>query len=91
MPYYDGSNKCRARSWVQKLDNYLSLRPIPKEDVIRFSTQHIEGGSHEWWYHVLVTLGHNLITTYEEFTNRLIERFDVKDPEVTFHELAQLK
>ena len=33
----------------------------------------------------------HLITTYEEFTNKLIERFDVKDPEVSFRELAQLK
>ena len=91
MPYYDGSNKCTARSWVQKLDNYLSLRPMPEEDAIRFATLHLEGAAHEWWYHGLVTLGHNLITTYEEFTNRLIERFDVKDPEVSFRELAQLK
>ena len=62
-----------------------------EEDAIRFSTLHLEGTTHEWWYHGLVTLGHNLITTYEEFTNKLIERFDVKDPEVSFHELAQLK
>ena len=91
MPYYDGSNKCIARSWVQKLDNYLSLRPMPEEDAIRFSTLHLEGAAHEWWYHRLFTLGHNLTTTYEEFTNRLIERFDVKDLEVSFGELAQLK
>ena len=82
MPYYDGSNKFRARSWVQKLDYYLSLRPMPEEDAIRFCTLHLEGVAHEWWYHGLVTLGHNLITTYEEFTNKLIERFDVKDSKV---------
>ena len=91
MPYYDGSNKCTDRSWVQKLDKYLSLRPMPKEDAIRFSTLHLEGAAHELWYHGLVTLGHNLITTYEDFTNRVIERFDVKDLEVSFYELAQLK
>ena len=91
MPYYDGSNKCIVRSWFQKLDNYLSLRPMPEEDAIRFATLHLEGATHKWWYHGLVTLGHNLITTDEEFTNRLIERFDVKDPKVSFRELAQLK
>ena len=91
MPYYDGSYKCTARSWVQKLNNFLSLRPMPEQDAINFFTLNLEGATHEWWYHGLVTLGHNLITTYEYFTNRLIERFDVKDPEVSFHELAQLK
>ena len=64
---------------------------MPEEDAIRFSTLYLEGVTHEWWYHGLVTLGHNLITTYEEFTSMLIERFDVKDPELSFHELAQLK
>lgn len=89
MPYFDGSNKRTARAWVQKLDNYLSLRPMLEEDAIRFATIHLEGAAHEWWYHGLITLFHNLITIYDEFTNRLIERFD--DLEVSFHELAQLK
>ena len=35
-----------------------------------------------------MTLGHNTITSYPDFTQRLIER---KDPEVHFRELAQLK
>lgn len=39
----------------------------------------------------MVTLGHNQITSYEEFTERLIERFDTRDPELHFKELAQLK
>ncbi|XP_059068585.1 uncharacterized protein LOC131859077 [Cryptomeria japonica] len=62
-----------------------------EEDAIRFAILHLEGAPHEWWYRGLITLGHNLITTYDEFTKKLIERFDVKDPEVSFHELAQLK
>ena len=64
---------------------------MPEEDAIRFFILHLEKAAHKCWYHGLVTLGHNLITTYEEFTNGLIERFDVKDPEVSFRELAQLK
>lgn len=91
LAHFDGSDKCTDRSWVQKLDNYLSLRPMPEEDAIKFVTLHLEGVAHKWWYHGLVTLGHNLIHTYEEFTNRLIENFDSKDPEVKFRELAQLK
>ena len=47
MPYYDGSNNCIARSLIQKLDNYLSLRPMLEEDAIRFATLHLEGATHE--------------------------------------------
>jgi len=38
-----------------------------------------------------VTLGHNNITTYVDFTQRLLEQFEKKDPELHFRELAQLK
>ena len=58
---------------------------------IKLATLHLDGEAHEWWYHELVTLGHNTITSYTDFTQRLIERFDRKDPEVHFRELAQLK
>ena len=39
----------------------------------------------------MVTLGHNTIHSYGEFTQKLIERFDRKDPEIHFKEMAQLK
>lgn len=91
MPYFDGSNKCTSRSWLQNINNYLSLRSMPKEDAIRFATLHLEGGAHAWWYHGLITLGYNLITTYDEFTDNMTERFYVKEPKVSLHELAQLK
>ena len=38
-----------------------------------------------------MTLGHNTITSYPDFIQRLIERFDWKDPEVHFRKLEQLK
>jgi hypothetical protein len=49
------------------------------------------GEAHEWWYHGLVTLGHATITSYLGFTQKLMERFDKKDPELHLRELAQLK
>ena len=52
---------------------------------------HLDGEAHEWWYHGLVTLGHNTISSYSEFTHKLMERFDRKDPEIHFRDLAQLK
>jgi len=36
-------------------------------------------------------LGHNTISSYSEFTKRLMERFDKKDFKIHFRELAQLK
>jgi hypothetical protein len=60
-------------------------------EAISFVTLHLEGEAHEWWYHGLVTLGHSRITSYREFTNRLMERFDRKDPEIHFRNLAQLR
>jgi hypothetical protein len=54
-------------------------------------TLHLEGEAHEWWYHGLVTLGHSRITSYRDFTDRLMDRFDRKDPEIHFRDLAQLR
>jgi hypothetical protein len=51
----------------------------------------LEGEAHEWWYHGLVKLGHSRITSYREFTDRLMDRFDRKDPEIHFRYLAQLR
>lgn len=55
---------------------------------MKFATLHLDGATHKWWYHGLFTLGHNMITSYDEFTNKLIERFDRKDLEMQFQELA---
>jgi hypothetical protein len=55
---------------------------------IKFSTLHLDGEAHEWWYHGLLTLGHSNITSYENFTQRLMDRFNRKDPKVHFRELA---
>jgi len=74
---------------LQKLDTYFSLNPMFEEEAIKFATLYLEGVAHEWWYHSMVRQGHGSITTLEEFSQRLIERFDRKDPETYFRELAQ--
>jgi hypothetical protein len=91
IPNFDGSSSCTARAWVQKLDTYFQLNPMMETDAIKLATLHLDGEAHDWWYHGLVTLGHNNITSYLDFTQRLIECFDKKDPEIHFRELAQLK
>jgi hypothetical protein len=58
---------------------------------INFSTLHLDGEAHEWWYHGILTLGHSNITSYQDFTQRLMDRFDRKDLEIHFRELAQLR
>ena len=73
---------------MQKLDTYFQLNPIIEIDAIKLATFHLDGEAHEWSYHGLMKLGCNTITSYLDFTQRLIERFDRKDPEVHFRELA---
>jgi hypothetical protein len=58
---------------------------------ISFATLHLEGETHEWWYHGLVTLGYSLITSYRDIMERLMDRFDRRDPEIHFRDLAQLR
>ncbi|KAH9293373.1 hypothetical protein KI387_041420 [Taxus chinensis] len=89
--YAQLSYKCSARAWLQKLDTYLSLNPMYEEEALKFATLHLEGVAHEWWYHGLITQGHGSITTLEEFSLCLTERFDRTDLDMHFRELAQLK
>jgi hypothetical protein len=64
---------------------------MTETEAISFATLHLEGEAHEWWYHGLMTLGHSHITSYREFIDRLMDRFDGKDPEIHFRDLAQLR
>jgi hypothetical protein len=91
IPTFDGSSRCSNQAWVQKLDTYFKLNPMIELEAINFATLHLEGEAHEWWYHGLVTLGHSHITSYLEFTERLMERFDRRDPELHFKDLTQLR
>jgi hypothetical protein len=91
ISYFDGSDRCTTRAWVQNLDTYFHLKSITEADEIKFSTLHLDGDAHERWYHELLTLGHYNITSYEDFTQNLMDRFNRKDPEIHFRDLAQLR
>lgn len=91
LPKFDGSAKSSTKAWIQKLDTYFHLNPLPETDAIRFATLHLEGGAQEWWYHGMITLDHSHITSYTEFTRRLLERFEKKDSKLHFRELAHLR
>jgi hypothetical protein len=90
IPTFDRSSRCSAYAWVQNLDTYFKLNPMIRLEAINFSTLHLDGEAHEWWYLGLVTLGHNHITSYLDFTERLMERFDQRDPELHFKDFTQL-
>ncbi|XP_057840771.2 uncharacterized protein LOC131050589 [Cryptomeria japonica] len=62
-----------------------------ENEAIKYAALHLDGVAHEWWHHGQVTLGHNQIVTYVEFTEKLIDRFDSKDPELHLKDLTQLK
>jgi hypothetical protein len=91
IPSFDGSSKCTARAWVQNLDTYYKLNQMTETKAINFTTLHLEGEAQKWWHHGLVMLGHSHITSYWEFIERVMDRFDRRDPEIHFRVLAQLR
>lgn len=84
IPSFDGLGKTAARSWVQKLETYLSLNPMLEEDAIKFAILHR-------WHHGLITQNHQDIKTYDAFTKLLIERFDQTHPQKHFKELTRIR
>jgi hypothetical protein len=64
---------------------------MTEAEAINFSILHLDGEAHEWWYHGILTLGHSSITSYKDFTQRLMDRFDRKDPEIHLRDLAQMR
>lgn len=62
-----------------------------EEEAIKFVALHLEGVAHELWNHDTITLQHDQIKTYVEFTERLIEQFYGKYPKLNFKDLVQLR
>eukprot|EP01018_Ginkgo_biloba_P002568 Gb_33720 [translate_table: standard] len=86
-PTFDGSNKLSAQAWLQKLQTYFTLIPMVEEDAIQFATLHFEGVAYDWWHHGLITQGHNRVQIFDDFNQRLFDRFERKDEE----ELARIR
>jgi hypothetical protein len=85
---FDSLSRCSSQTWVQKLDTYFKLNGMMESKAIIFPTLHLEGEAHEWSYHGLVTLGHNRMTYYLEFTERLMEGFYLWDPKLQFRDFT---
>ena len=88
---FDGSSNSSAKSWVEKLDIYFQLNQMSETEAIKVATLHLDGEAQDWWFHGMTKLGHSTVTTYAQFTKRVIERFDRRDPEQHFVELTRLK
>jgi hypothetical protein len=79
------------KSLGTKSRHVLQAQLDDETEAISFATLHLEGEAHEWWHHGLVTLGHNHITSYREFTERLMDRFGRRDPKIHLRDLAQFE
>ena len=60
-------------------------------EAIKVAALHLEGEAHDLWFQGMATLSHSAVTTYAEFTRRLVERFDRRDLEEHFVESTKLK
>jgi len=58
FPTFDGTAMCTTRAWVEKMDTYFQLNQMMEQEAIKMAALHLEGESHEWWFHGLTTLGH---------------------------------
>ena len=72
FPSFDGARGCLARIWVHKLDTYYQINPMTETYATKLATLHLDREAHEWWYHGLVTLHHYTISSYSEFTQRIM-------------------
>ena len=91
IPSFDGSSQMSASAWLQKLSVYFQLNPMVEEDALKMAILYLEREVIDWWFHGIRTLVHDHILSYEVFSNALMDRFERKDLELPFKELAQLK
>ena len=47
IPNFDGSSKCTARAWVQKLDIYFQVNKMVEVDAIKLAILYLDGETHE--------------------------------------------
>ena len=64
---------------------------MKESDAIQFASLHLEDAAYDWWYHRMTTQGHDQLTTFDYFSQRVIDRFELKDDEEYFKELSKLK
>ena len=73
------------------MDTYFQLNPMVERDAIKLEVFHIDGDGIDWWFHGMKTLGHDQVVTYEEFTKKLTKRFDLRNLDISFQDLAHIR
>lgn len=74
LTHFDGSARSSVRKWIQELDTYFQLNSMREVSTCHFSLR--------WRCYGMVILRvdpFGCITSYKEFTQRLVERFDWKE------------
>ena len=71
-----------------KVGYIFTTKPYDRDGFIKLATLHLDDEAHEWWYHGLVTMGHNTIASYSDFTQRLMGMFDKRDSKIHFRDLT---
>ena len=61
-----------------KLDAFFVLHPIVEREVVEIAALQLEGEANIWWFS---HLSHAQVTTYVDFTQRMIKKFDKKKSE----------
>ena len=64
---------------------------MKESDAIQFASLYLEDVAYDWWYHGMTTQAHDQVTTFDDFSQRVIDRFDLKDDEEYFKEFSKLK
>ena len=62
-----------------------------ENDALKMAIPNLEGEANDWWFHGINTLVHDHISSNEDFSKSLVERFDREDPEPPFKGVTQLK
>ena len=73
---FDGSPNCPARAWVKELDTYVQQHQVSENEAIKVAALILESKSSAWWLFESFSLKNANTSTYENFTERLVERFD---------------
>lgn len=91
IPLFNGGKKVMATTWLQKLETFFTLSPMMEEEAMQFTTLHLDGTTYEWWHHGLITQHHNSIHTFDKFSQRILDFFDLRDEDEYFWDLASVK
>ncbi|KAH9295870.1 hypothetical protein KI387_039458 [Taxus chinensis] len=75
---FDGTNKLSVRSWLSELETYLQSNPMCVEDALEFIPCHLEGIARDWWYYVIETQGEDAVCFLDDFSEKIIGRFDMQ-------------